>query len=67
VTVAVPPEARHVRASITVRPDAFYRELFESLLTGMLSDTSRALLTEAGRRAESSPFRIFDEAVPLQP
>jgi hypothetical protein len=67
VTVPVPSEARHVRASITVRPDAFYREMFESLLTGMLSDTSRVLLSEAGRRAESSPFRIFDEAVPLHP
>ncbi len=33
----------------------------------MLCDPSRALLTEAGRRAESSPFRIFDEVVPLQP
>ena len=67
VTVPVPPEARHMRASITVLPDAFYREVFEILLTGILSDTSRALLSDAARQAEGSPFRIFEETVPLRP
>ena len=67
VMVAVPlaPGARQARASISVLPDAFYREVFEMMLVGMLSDTSRSLLSEARRQAEASPFRIFDETVPL--
>jgi hypothetical protein len=67
VVVAVPltPEARQARGSISVLPDVFYREVFETMLAGMLSDTSRSLLSEARRQAEASPFRIFDETVPL--
>jgi hypothetical protein len=67
VVVAVPlaPEAKQARASIAVLPDAFYREIFETMLAGMLSDTSRSLLSEARRQAEASPFHIFDETVPL--
>lgn len=47
------------------QPDAFYREVFEMLLAGMLSDTSSTLLSEARRRADSSPYIVFDEIVPL--
>jgi hypothetical protein len=65
VTAAVPGGAHSVRGSVIVRPDAFYGGVFRSLLSGMLSDTSRALLTEAQRRAEDSEFPIFDETVPL--
>ena len=65
ITVPLVPEAGHARATVLVRPDAFYREMFELVLTGMLGDTSRSLLTEAHRRAEESPFGIFDETVPL--
>jgi len=67
VVVAVPlaPEAKQARASVFVVPDAFYREVFETMLVGMLSDTSRSLLSEARRQAEASPFHIFDETVPL--
>jgi hypothetical protein len=65
VAVPVPPEAKQARASISVLPDAFYREMFETMLVGMLSDTSRSLLSEARRQAEASPFHIFDETVPL--
>ena len=67
VVVAVPlaPEAKQARASISVLPDAFYLEVFETMLMGMLSDTSRSLLSEARWQAETSPFRIFDETVSL--
>jgi len=65
VTVPLAREASQARASISVQPDAFYREVFEAMLAGMLSDTSRLLLTEARRQADASPFRIFDETVPL--
>ena len=67
VVVPIPhaEEARHARAEITVQPDAFYREVFETLLAGMLSDTSTALLTEARRRADYSPYILFDETVLL--
>ncbi len=67
VIVSVPfaEGARHARAEISVQPDAFYREVFEMLLAGMLSDTSSTLLSEARRRADSSPYILFDEIVPL--
>jgi hypothetical protein len=67
VLVALPltDGARQVRAEILVKPDAFYLDVFETLLAGMLSDTSRSLLSEARHRAESSPFSVFDETVTL--
>ena len=65
VSIPVAERARHARAEIVVQPDAFYREVFETLLAGMLSDTSTALLSEARRRADSSPYILFDETVPL--
>jgi len=65
VSAAATPGARHARAEISVQPDAFYQGVFETLLSGMLSDTSRAVLGEAHRAAEGSPFKIFDETVPL--
>jgi hypothetical protein len=67
VVVSVPlvEGAGHARAEISVQPDAFYREVFETLLAGMLSDTSAALLSEARRRADHSPYILFDETVPL--
>jgi hypothetical protein len=67
VVVSIPSAAgaRHARAEISVQPDTFYREVFETLLAGVLSDTSTALLSEARRRADSSPYILFDETVPL--
>ena len=65
VTAPWPEGAAHVRATVTVRPDAFYRDVFETLLAGALSDTSEALLSEAHRRAVDSPFVIFDETASL--
>jgi hypothetical protein len=65
VAVSLDPEASYARASISVRPDVFYQEVFETMLAAMLSDTSRSLLTEARRRAEASTFGIFEETVPL--
>jgi len=35
------------------------------LLAGMLSDTSSTLLSEARRRADESPYILFDETVTL--
>jgi hypothetical protein len=65
VAVRVPPEAAEARGRVVVHPDAFYRGVFEELLGGFITDTSRALLAEAKRRAESSPFSIFEETVAL--
>ncbi len=65
IPVPIVDGARHVRAEISVKPDAFYREVFDVMLAGMLSDTSRALLSEARRRADFSPFILFDETVAL--
>jgi hypothetical protein len=36
------------------------------MLSGALSDTSRALLSEAHRRARGSVFAIFDETIPIR-
>lgn len=57
--------ASWVRGTVEVRPDAFYRGVFASLLRGTVSDTSRSLLEEAHRRTLASPFVIFDETVPV--
>ena len=69
VRVAAPAPAgvESARATITVRPDAFYLDVFAALLSGVLSDTSEFLLSEAHRRAEESPFVIFEETIPLGP
>lgn len=68
VVVSVPSAggAAHVRARIVVRPDAFYRGVFEALLAGTLSDTSRSLLEQARRNAEDSRFTLFEDTVPLR-
>ena len=65
VSAAPARGARHARAEISVQPDAFYQAVFETLLSGMLSDTSRAVLGEARQAAETSAFKIFDETMPL--
>ncbi|MCL7971970.1 MAG: hypothetical protein M8866_07785, partial [marine benthic group bacterium] len=67
VTAPAPSGAASARATITVRPDAFYLDVFATLLSGTVSDTSEVLLSEAQRRAEQSPFLVFDETVPLTP
>jgi hypothetical protein len=65
VSATAPPSASTARATVTVRPDEFYRGMFAGMLTGSLSDTSRALISAAHRAAQSSPYVIFDGALEL--
>jgi len=58
--------ARFARGKVVVYPDAFYENVFNGMLSGALSDTSRALLSEAHRRARGSVFAIFDETIPIR-
>jgi hypothetical protein len=60
------PAARLVRGMVTVYPDAFYQGTFAGMLSGALSDTSRALISEAHRRTRSSSFKIFDDTVSIR-
>ena len=66
VRLAAPPEAAFARGSVRVRPDAFYRGVFEGLLAANLSDTSRVLIDAAHRDALASPFVIFDDTLALR-
>jgi hypothetical protein len=59
-------DARLARGTVTVYPDAFYQGVFAGMLSGALSDTSRALISEAHRRARRSSFKIFDETVSIR-
>lgn len=66
LTVTVPvagARARFARGSVVVYPDAFYEGVFEGLLGASLSDTSRALITEAHRRTRESAISVFDDTV----
>jgi hypothetical protein len=63
VSAPITSEIKHAHGTVVVRPDAFYAGVFEGLLAGMLTDTSRVLLTEARRRAQTSQFAIFDETI----
>ena len=61
-----PPEAATLRVRVRVRPDSFYLGFFKATLGGRgLSKKARKLLEEAKRRAENSPFDIFDDRIEL--
>ncbi len=66
LSVPVNGDVRWVRGNVVVRPDAFYRRFFESLLASALRDTSRALLQRAHDVSVRSPFSIFEETVPAR-
>jgi hypothetical protein len=58
--------AARLRVRVHVRPDAFYLGFFKATLAGRgLSKKARQLLEEAKRRAENSPFNIFDDRIEL--
>jgi hypothetical protein len=58
--------AARLRVRVHVRPDAFYLGFYNSVLQGQnLSKKGRELLTEAKKRAENSPFDIFDDRIDL--
>ncbi len=59
-------DARLARGTVTVYPDKFYQAMFAGMLSSALSDTSRALISEAHRRARHSSFKIFDDTVSLR-
>ena len=67
VTFEVLPGTRFVSGRIEVRPDAFYKSLFESLLASGQSDSSAALLSQAHRASAASPFSIFEDTVAIGP
>ena len=68
LTLRVPrhSHARFARATVTVFPDGFYTGFFSRMLAGSLSDTSRALITEAHRRTVESAYRLFDSTVAVR-
>lgn len=65
LTNLAPAEARFVRGSVRVRPDAFYRNVFAGILSGTITDTARILITEAHEGSIASPFTVFDDTVTI--
>ncbi len=61
----ITPGATTVRVRIVVHPDHFYRQFFEAVLADGGGGKGRALLQEALRRAEASPFTVFERELPL--
>jgi hypothetical protein len=59
-------DARLARGTVTVYPDKFYQAMFAGMLSSALSDTSRALISEAHRRARHSSLQIFGDTVSLR-
>jgi hypothetical protein len=60
IDISLVPQARFARGTITVFPDGFYSGMFSRMLAGKLSDTSRALISEAHQRTVESVYSIFD-------
>ncbi|MDP2576649.1 MAG: multiheme c-type cytochrome [Candidatus Palauibacterales bacterium] len=60
------PDARYARGRVIVLPSNFYEAVFEGMLSGALSDTSRALIAQAHRRASSSAYSIFDDTLRIR-
>ena len=58
--------ARFARGTVTVYPDVFYEGQFQGMLLQELSDTSRALISEAHRRTRGGVMVIYDEIVPVR-
>jgi hypothetical protein len=61
----MPPDATTLRVRIVVHPDHFYRRFFEAILAGGETGTGRAMLEQALRKAEASPFTVFERVIPL--
>ena len=61
-----PASSARLRVRVRVRPDAFYLGFFiQTLRFGGQSPKARKLLEEAKRRAENSPYDIFDDKIEL--
>jgi len=65
LTYPAPPEARFVRGSVRVRPDAFYQNVFAGILSGTIADTARVLINDAHEGSIASPFMVFDDTVSI--
>ncbi len=57
--------AAYARGTVTVFPDGFYNAMFAGMLAGRLSDTSRALITEAHRRTTASVYSVLDSVIAI--
>ncbi len=67
LTMAVDESGAHfARGTVTVYPDVFYEGQFRGMLSSALSDTSRALISEAHGRTGESVMVIYDETVPVR-
>ncbi len=69
VTLTMPVDesgAHFARGTVTVYPDIFYEGQFRGMLLQQLSDTSRALISEAHRRTRRSVMVIYDDTVSLR-
>jgi hypothetical protein len=58
--------ATRARATLTVRPDAVYQQVFAEFLMGAVSDSSRVLLAKALEKTADSPYVIFDDTVRIE-
>lgn len=64
-TGPIPPGADRLVATIRVRPDAFYTDLFGELLAaGSPRDPGREAIEEALRRTLASPYELWREVRP---
>ncbi len=61
----IPPGAVTLRVRIVVHPDHFYRQFFEAVLADGGGGKGRALLQQALRKAESSPFTVYERKIAL--
>lgn len=61
----IPPGAVTLRVQIVVHPDHFYRQFFEAVLADGGGGQGRALLQEAHRKTEASPFTVYERELPL--
>ncbi|ETX08996.1 multiheme c-type cytochrome [Candidatus Entotheonella palauensis] len=62
----IPSGATTLRVRIVVHPDHFYRQFFAAVLADGEAGKGQALLQEALRRAESSPFTVFEREIALK-
>ncbi len=61
-----PKETASVLVQITVYPDEYYREMYESILQGdSYQGEARRLIAEALKKAEASPFVMYEKMLSL--
>jgi len=63
----MPKNTKEVRFFIDVKPDAFYKGVYASLVEGKLAEDANVLIHRALNKAESRDYRLYSSSVMVVP